>query len=621
MRDLRFGVSGRDMFPEIENYSVAGQSRMRRGKAFLLRRILADQWVQRGLIAAFLIAIYWDGVWGAVPRADQLIYLHQIGQFHDIWNIWLTAPSWNRTESAGDFILFRPLLYVLLGTFYYLFHYNFDLWKWGGLTLHIVAVMGAYTIFAHGTLRRTYYPFLLSIIFGSAFLGSEMVLWSNIVGYLLFAVLFVYSVHFLARFIETRRCFFLLSGWLLAVFAEFTYEIGVVINLLAAATFLVLYFSGRRRNIYRNNRKEGKNHSNSNIYIALLFTISASLYPLISIADIIYLGMSVPPLPSGGGGVLHSLFLVLYYSVVQLGFWFGGWLLPAAYNVRALGRATFTGFNHHGALFILNVLLVFFAAYVASTAFKYVSLRELFKSHARIMTSLLFVASVFSYSIIIAWGRTLPRGLGYVLHGNIYYAYTAYLMFSVGLGLFFRFEQGDTRVVDNVGRLDFRGPVARPLTGKTNRRLPALSRFLLPFALTMIIAVNGYSVARLCAQWRYQYSPPIHAVIVSVSRWLKHEGRGRRSYFEMSPSCTGDALLPWFGPGDLRRGSGWVPPVTLADVLWPNKSYRLNRKKLEGQDYSVSVITCPPAAYSAKSEVPDWRGWFHRLRRWVHGFG
>jgi hypothetical protein len=42
----------------------------------------------------------------------------------------------------------------------------------------------------------------------------------------------------------------------------------------------------------------------------------------------------------------------------------------------------------------------------------------------------------------------------------------------------------------------------------------------------------------------------------------------------------------------LRTGSGWVPPVTLADALFPEHSANLNAAKLHIDPQSVDEISC-----------------------------
>ena len=88
------------------------------------KTIYKNIWLQRLIILSIITFVYWDGLWAGVPRSDQISYLHQIGGFQGYWDIILNTLSWNRVQAAGDGILFRPLLYIQLGTFYYFFYYE-----------------------------------------------------------------------------------------------------------------------------------------------------------------------------------------------------------------------------------------------------------------------------------------------------------------------------------------------------------------------------------------------------------------------------------------------------------------------------------------------------------------
>jgi len=217
----------------------------------LLRIALKDFTVQRLLLVALVVFTFWDGR-VAFQELISLLYLHHVSQFSDFWDIVVTSPSWNRTQFAGDFIFFRPLLYLQLGLFYYFFGYNFFLWQVASLFLHILSALGLHSLLFNGNLKRTIYPLLIALLFGSSYMASEIVFWSHISGYLTFSALAVFSVLFIVRFLSTGNAF---SGWAaltLGILSEFAYELGVLLNLLVSAVFFYMWIVEKCQNL--NNR-------------------------------------------------------------------------------------------------------------------------------------------------------------------------------------------------------------------------------------------------------------------------------------------------------------------------------------------------------------------------------
>src|SRR5579864_9374420 len=90
--------------------------------ALRFRGLLANPWLQRAILVAVIVWVFWDGIFAGIPRSDQVLYLHNISQFDSLWDILSHSPAWNRTvpEGGEELILYRPVLYILLGTFYYL---------------------------------------------------------------------------------------------------------------------------------------------------------------------------------------------------------------------------------------------------------------------------------------------------------------------------------------------------------------------------------------------------------------------------------------------------------------------------------------------------------------------
>ena len=554
---------------------------MMRHWRFGLWEPLKHSWVQRAIIIFVVTFIFWNGLWSGAPRADQIPYLHQISQFNDLWQILWNSPSWNRTQSAGDFILFRPVLYWLLGTFYYFFRYNFLLWQISALLLHILVISGIYSLLTIGRLRKTQYPFLISLFFGTAILSSELVLWNHMVGYLLFSVLSVFLIYFLVRFFDTQKTHLVYLSLFLGLLAEFTYEAGVVVNLLISITFFYRFLFKHVDADDVPPKETGKN-----IKWAALFLSGALLYPVLSFIDLRVRGIVVST-ATDAQNITHPLLLASWYAIKQIAFWIGGWLLPAAYKISAAARANFNGFKSDSPLFLVNCAFVI--VFISTIGLKISSLkekrRELYSGAG--LSFLMALCFLFAYSFIIAYGRALPRGLDYVFIGNIYYSYIAYLVIVVSIGLLSS-RNGYSGEAIGTSAEKTTGVNSNPDLSK-NRVSSSASLNLLTCSLIVLISFNMYAVVKLTAQYRYDYSAPRQEVINAVTNW-RNRAKSSQEYF--TSNCSGNDPLPWFNLNHIRKGSEWTPPVRLADALWPEKSYTLNKRLLIGKNFSVSDIKC-----------------------------
>jgi len=530
-------------------------------RSLAARNRLENPWLQRAALCAVLLAVFWHGLFAGVPRADQLAYLHQAGQYGGLWDILRQAPAWNRVQGAGDFALYRPVLYALLGMEHHFFRYDFFLWQATSLILHTATVLGVHALLMRGALRQTPLPFLLALFFGTSLLGSEMVLWNHMAGYLLFCALAVFSLVLLLRHLDTGGLPALAGCLALALLAEFTYELGVALCGLLALGFAL-------RHVLAKAATTPSPRGGSDLFAALMFLLAALAYPAISLADLHLRGIA-RPFTGEEHGVLATLPLALDYAAQQARFWLGGWLFPSAYVIQANSRALFLGTNAAGPLFLVNALasLVFLAVLL-------VRLRAVraFLSQGR-QTRLLALLGVLlfacAYSLVIAQGRAVPRGLEYVLRINIYYSYIFCLALVAGAGL--------------VLALPGSGP-ARP-DAAARRAVVALS-----LCLAVMTGCNALSTAALARSYRHDYAAPRQALADAVEKWLAGPGRAPDAYFSISPECTGNDPQPWMSAAHLRKGSGWQPPVTFADALWPEKSYALNRARLSGSQIRLTEL-------------------------------
>jgi hypothetical protein len=128
--------------------------------------------VERILLTAAIVFVYWNGLFAGVARADQVAYLHQVTQYDSLRDILVTAPSWNRTHSPGDYVLFRPVLYWILGIEYYVFGYRAFFWQLLGLAAHTAVAQLLLSVLRRTVIGNTVLPRLRSQQF------SGYALWS-----------------------------------------------------------------------------------------------------------------------------------------------------------------------------------------------------------------------------------------------------------------------------------------------------------------------------------------------------------------------------------------------------------------------------------------------------------
>ena len=167
------------------------------------RGFIRNPFRQRLLLVVLILIVFWDGLFAGMPRADQVQFLYQLAAVGPGTDNWLDFMSWNRVIAKGDEALYRPLLYALLVACHRLFGYNFVLWQMASLALHVLAVLGLHALLLRGSLRETALPFLLALFFGVALLGSELVLWQHVMGYVLFCVLAVFSLIQVLQYLES----------------------------------------------------------------------------------------------------------------------------------------------------------------------------------------------------------------------------------------------------------------------------------------------------------------------------------------------------------------------------------------------------------------------------------
>jgi hypothetical protein len=521
---------------------------------------------QQLLVVVFVLTVFWHGLWAGAPRADQLAYLHQVSQYTTLHDILRYAPAWNRTHSAGDAVLYRPVLYVLLGLEYACFGYDFTLWQALSIALHMLVALVLLAMLWKTPLRGTFWPAAITCLFAGSALGAEIILWNHITGYVLFCLLAAFSVYMLVCFFETQRLSRLALSLLAAGVAVFTYELGIVCCVLNGA---VLLWRGRREDPQANTPGHA---SRIRIATGLSFLLLPVIYLVLSIASHQHDGggMSVRLPPTG------RLTDGLKYTALQIGFWVSGWLLPAAFRIGVGGRAFLAEVRlgaapanvvNYGGLLLFGLGTMVWAIRRRQRA-----------TQAGWGLAVLTLTFIVAYSTVIAFGRSLERGLNPTLETNLYYAYLPVLAACMGVALFV-IDLREMRTA-RIESSDRAGRIARGHAG---------------VGLVILVVLNGCYTYNLSRDYRYKYSAIRLKLIDRILDWRDHAGVATNAFFRIAPDCAGiNDRLPWFEP-HLRRGTRprWHGPLFAADVLFPEKSFALNEEWLAGASVLVTDIPCP----------------------------
>ncbi|MBI2200006.1 MAG: hypothetical protein HYU42_15635 [Candidatus Rokubacteria bacterium] len=375
----------------------------------------------RVLLGLFVAVVYRDGLWG-VPRWDQLVHLYEASQFDSALEILGYSPSWNRTVSIGDHILFRPFLYLFLAVQQILFGPSFVLWQAAGIALHAAQSVLLYGLLGRASPRTPAANLVVAGLFSSLLISSEMVVWHHITGYILFTVLASLSLSFLLDYLETDRPRAADTSVLLAIGAAFTYELGSVYSLLAALASLASAIRWKRTT---------RDHAlppdprgvRGRVRLATMLALVPVLYKTVSPIDFFARLGSVQASDlraSASVDVLGGLTL----AVSGLYFWLGGALLPPVYQLAAGNRVLFLGFRRPGGPWLLgNVASVGAAAIGGAGLILPWWQRCGLAGLGRLAPGYAFV---LAYASIVSFGRLLPRPASYMLQ-NLNYAYIAIL--------------------------------------------------------------------------------------------------------------------------------------------------------------------------------------------------
>jgi hypothetical protein len=511
--------------------------------------IARSPWTQAAVLIAGTLVVYRYAFFD-VARADQLIYLYRTADIHGLWNLTVGLYDFNRTHSVGDFELFRPILYALLGLERWLWGYNFPAWQATSIGLHVLIVLSLFCYFRYVCRRSSqqnetsFAPFIFSLFFAFLYAGTELVAWHHIVGYLLFCLLAVQALFAHQRFLDRRDG---LNAALIVVFAGlacFTYEIGNVLAWLLCCTLLATVAIERWTKLVA--PIGTANHA-----------IAIAAAGMLLILPVGYLAWSYLDYVATVGAMTYRPPItnpyLIWLSVELIVAWTISIFVPGSLQLW-IGSRIFSRIAPEPP----------FIAYVIAVVVLACAIVLLVKRRARTdiirngLPALAMAVLALSIAVIISIGRG-AAGVGiYVLENNTYYTYVFALFLLIGL---FHI-------------------IVVPATAEVSS--DAIRARRLMFASIGVLAViGGVATYRLHeAMYRY-YSGPIGRLIHQIETLgIQHAGEDDFS-FSLGPECGGIYSIPWFAGYALEKHQRY----TIATALFPHEA------RDTGGKY---VIHCPP---------------------------
>jgi|GEM_PF-2302013 len=491
-------------------------------------------------------------------RSDQLVYLADVANNDGLVSIVSHTYSLDRTREfylGNDYLLFRPVLYGLLGFEKWAFGYGFFWWQLTSLLLHLCVVWLLLKIlYLKG---RTIFAPLFALLFSVQYVAMNMVIWHHLSGYLLFSVFLLSSIYNLLKYEETGSPGNGIALSLFLLLAAFTYEAGS-----AAALLIALYMTLSRLN---KRSRYGWRVIAATCMVPVIY-VSLSLIDLYAkFGNLSAIGQAAPSnLPSA---ILHTAGASL--------FWLAAGLDPALIHMKAYERLLMTINSSLSATVIVGTVpaCIFLSSsyFIARETFS----REYVRKNAGFVCLVLLI--MLSHAAIIVIGRVSERGFWTIMTLNPYYTYISNLLAFLAL----------------YSAMDLEGP---------RLRARVMPRAGIAISIILITAMSAVSISKANMEM-LDYSRPRNRFVARLSELVqKHSGEEGFS-FSVSGNCRGINI--WkeadrFDSGDLRLS----PDRPGNDILWltrrgdpPGKTYTLAEALFprwyvkSGGKYEVS---CPP---------------------------
>ena len=370
-------------------------------------QILQWQWLGFAVIAFFVTFVYYPSLMH-VARADQMMYLGEVAPFQGFKAQVIDTYDLNRhrTIAPGDELLFRPIVYLVLGAEKFLFGYHFIGWQSVGLLLHLGVIWQLLRLLL--TIRPAIEAVWATAFFAVLFTNMEMVIWQHINSYMIFVICLLFGL---------RHIYLLCVGsskepwrvWCIAAafsLACFTYEPANIYALMVVVLLWVVT-PKLRSHLWL-------------IAMPVLFYALASwgnmAWHHYSVSEVKEIQQGFHPIKSIWQAIVAFLFWIYAgFFPTQLDMTFG------ARNMIKEGMGLINPLNlSNGVVWAMLVVLA------GSCWSLYRRGKEILRPQQLLLW--LMFGMVIVYTLVIVLGRISSRGLLNVLRVDLYYNYICWVL-------------------------------------------------------------------------------------------------------------------------------------------------------------------------------------------------
>ncbi len=359
------------------------------------------------MIAAGNIFIYFPS-FSHMPRADHLFYLADMAYKQDWVSLAIQSFDWSRsrTFAPGDYLIFRPGAYFLMGSEKFFFGYNFVLWQVTGLVMHLIIIGMLLRLLLN--IGSSLFAVMMAGYFSFLFMNMETVVWHAINSILLAMMMTLMSLNQIwlyqkGKCRETHRLMIASAGMTVAAL---TYEISVVLSgLFFVYLFLTVPWKGQGR------------------WRSLWLLIPPAIFTVTSAYNYVALGYHRLHPVKGAG--LPDLVQIVKNTFLTMGWWIYSAFFPGKYEIiHVLGRAELAnrqdifpamGLGEWqlwlGTLFVLCWGLLA----VRSGTWEFIKKRLGFLA--------LLLGMALGWAAVISSARVQERGVAFALGGTVTYHY------------------------------------------------------------------------------------------------------------------------------------------------------------------------------------------------------
>jgi len=270
-----------------------------------LKRDDIFRWLAFGLIALAVVAFYFPTLYFP-PRCDQVAYLAEIANNQHPCDLIFGTFDLNRHRvyAPGDELLFRPLLYMFLGTQQVILGHNFWAWQLVAMLAHLTLVWVLLRLLCH--LSGPWLGAAGAWLFALSVTNYELVSWPHLTSYILMMTFVVLAFEQMVFCFEEQdltweriqRMLIYLSV------ACFIYETANIFTLLIMGVLVMSFPKMRTR--------------------SLVLSVPVVLYMFFSFYNYVYVHHVIKTISSHGTSV--GAFLG---SIVYVGSW---WLYEGVFN-------------------------------------------------------------------------------------------------------------------------------------------------------------------------------------------------------------------------------------------------------------------------------------------------